>query len=79
LKATAFISDLEDPFPAVGIRLGIRRDFPDPVIEEEGVDPEELSDLAREAAGTAPTENDEGEASDEEAPPAEEVPDSAKP
>ncbi len=78
LEATAFISDLVDPFPALGIRLGIRRDFPDPVIEEEGADPEELSHLAREAADTAPTENDEGEASDEEAPPAE-VPDSAKP
>ncbi len=78
LNATAFISDLEDPFPAMGVRLGLSRDFPDPVIEEEGVDPEELSDLAREAADGEPAENEEGEAPVEEAPPAE-MPDTAKP
>ncbi len=72
LSAGAMMSDLDAPFPSARVGIAIRRDFPDPVIEEEVEDPEALSDLARDAAagGEIPA-TEEGEDPAQEAPPSE--------
>ncbi len=49
VAAAAFISDLDDPFPTARLRLELRRDFPDPVFEDEEGVAEDLSEMAEDA------------------------------
>jgi len=52
LEAVAFFSDQDDPFPTTGLRLLWRRDFADPISEEDASGAEDLAKRAEENASS---------------------------